>query len=272
MLVYLLFFLLSASSEEPSLSSFQSRSIGHLLTSNNYTLPQNGTSIGSMYAGYGITDQWTVVTSPFVWASFYMLNFTSRYATSISTREKIGFDLGYFKTLESHTSEYKGLCSRTYSGAQIDACAQQLERTRGFKNFQMEAASTKLSYTRLLRPSYRFSFSLSYFYYWDDRRPFSLRMDPQNNDKYSLSLTTLHEIQINKKKYINLEAGFWGLNYHFVYYHIGASYSYQTENWLWSLGASSTLNPSFPKNREREFNFYNSSIAIHPEIQIQYFF
>lgn len=252
--------------------SFKSLSMGHLLSSNNTGLAKKQWSLGTMYAGYGITDRWTVVTSPFVLYDFEMLNFQSRYAWDLKNGGRIGFDVGYFKSLENKNSEYLAYCLSRVPPVPVAECIESTERALGYKNFKMEAWSLKTTYTHLIHKTYRANVTLGYFYYADDTRPFSFRMDPANDDKYSLSLTSLHEFKISKKRFINLEAGFWGLNYQHPYYHAGLSYGYQTRRWLISLGASSTFNPDFPNEKVRKFAYYDSRFSIHPELQIQRFF
>lgn len=251
---------------------FQSHSIGHLLSSNNNVLPDGKASVGTMYAGYGLSNNWTIASSPFVTYSFDMLNLVTRAAYDLDKKRRIGFDLGYFKTFGNPKSEYADICAQNNGGVPDDSCAYQLEKTRGFKNFKMEAWSFKFTYTKLVVPFYRFNTTLSYFYYIDARRPFSLHMDPQNNDKYALNLTTLHEFRLKQNQFLHAELGLWGLNYKYLYYHTGLSYSYQRGNWLWNGGLTTTFSPTLPQEKERHFNYYKSRLAIHPELQLQYFF
>lgn len=136
----------------------------------------------------------------------------------------------------------------------------------------MEAAALSLTYSREIASYYRFNTSLSYFYYYDDRLPFSFRMDPRNSDPYSLSLTTLNEFRVADSLYINFEAGMWGINYHYSYFHSGLSLNLQNESGLIGVGLSATFSPSFPKHLVKTFPGYDSRFALHPEIQLQLFF
>lgn len=252
--------------------SFRSLSTGHLLSSNNTVLQKKQFAVGTMYTGYGLSDRWTIVTSPFVLYDFEMLNFQSRYAWDLKKDRRLGIDVGYFKSLQNKNSEYLGYCRAQVPPVSIEQCIEATEKSAGYKKFKMEAWSVKTTYTQLMHKNYRLNATLGYFHYIDDTRPFSFRMDPANNDKYALSLTSLHEFKISKKKFINLEAGFWGLNYQHPYYHIGLTYGYQTQRWLFSAGASSTFHPDFPNEKVRKFAYYDSRFSIHPEIQIQRFF
>ncbi|MBY0385080.1 hypothetical protein K2X05_07965 [bacterium] len=249
---------------------FASRSVGHLLSSNNHVLQKNEWGLGTMYAGYGLTEQWTIATSPFVLFDFTMLNFQTRYAWSLNQKSRLGFDFAYYKSLNDKKSEYYDFCARI--GDPIEQCITNVERTIGYKKFRMEAWSVKTTYSQFITDFYRASSTLTYFYYLDSTRPFSFRMDPANKDKFAISLTTLHEFKVSQNGYLNLEAGFWGLNYQHPYYHAGLTYNYQLTRWTLSAGFSSTFNFDFPKEKVRKFVYYDSRYSIHPELQIQTFF
>ena len=270
--IFFLMCCISSASAKPSKNEFQNRSVGHLLTSNNQVLQKNHWGLGTLYAGYGITDRWTVATSPFVLFDFNMFNLQSRAVWQLSEKSRLGIDLGYYKSINPKKSEYYDYCLANSPTTPVAQCTDNIERIAGFKKFKMEAWTIKATYSRLMTSRYRFSTSLSYFYYIDDERPFSFRMDPANKDKYSLALTTLHELKIAAKSYLNVEAGLWGLNYQHPYYHVGLTYNYQTEKWIFGIGASSTFNPNFPKQKVRKFVYYDSRWSLHPEIQIQRFF
>jgi hypothetical protein len=234
-------------------SRFNSRSMGHLVTSNNNTLKKGEVGIGTLYAAYGISDQWTFGTSPFAYFMFDMYNFQSRWAWKLNKDEKFGFEFEYFKTYKKEPANYQ-------------------EYGDGSYNFQMEAWDTKWTYTRQILPYYRFNSTASYYYYIDDTRPFSLRMDPQNSDRYAINLTTLHEFQINRNAYFNVELGLWGMNYTYPYYHVGASLDLQNDSFLFGFGMSSTFSPSFPAEKAKWFAGYDSTASFHPELQIEAFF
>src|SRR4051812_42991890 len=70
--------------ETSTSSRFGSLSIGHLVTSNNNTLKQNQFGIGTIYAGYGVTDDLMIATSPFVLYTFGMNNGIVRWTHKLS--------------------------------------------------------------------------------------------------------------------------------------------------------------------------------------------
>lgn len=228
---------------------FGSRSIGHLVTTNNNVLRKGEVSVGTLYAGVGVTDKLTVGTSPFVLMAFNMYNFLARAAQDVSKNERIGFEFEYFKTFETGEGER----SSRY-------------------DFQMEAWSSKITYSHRLLNWYRANLTGSFFYYIDETWPFSLRMDPANTDRYACNLTSLHEIRLSRNIFINLEGGFWGLNYTYPYYHAGATLNLQNDRFLFGIGASTTFSPSFPEEKARSFAGYDSRQSVHPELQMQAFF
>ncbi len=263
----LLIFLFYSSVFSQSVDGFESLSVGHNLSSNTRTLDENQWSLGTLYLGYGLTDQLTFGLSPFVLYQYKMNNFMLRQNFKINQRLRLGFDFAYFKTFGE---EYEEITYCSYAMSIEDSiCTQRKEHTAGFS---MEAMNLKSTLSYLIQPFYRLNTTISYFYYINEDMPFSFRMDPANNDKYALNLTTLHEFRMSKNIFINLEAGFWGLNYQYLYYHSGLTLNFQNERLLFSLGASSTFSPSFPVERARTFVGYDSRSSIHPEIQVQTFF
>lgn len=252
----------------PSSGGFKSRSVGHLVTSNTQTLKQNEISLGTLYAGIGLTDEWMIVVSPFVIGQYEMANAQIRWGREIGKQKRVGLDLAYFKTFGAKAEvdqKWEEYC------ALFDDCGES-KHPIGFASFKMEAAVLKLSVSEMLGNWYRASVTGGYYYYFDDERPFSLRMDPQNNDPYAISLTTLNEFRMSETNYLNIEAGFWGLNYTYPYYHLGLSYSYQGDSYLLGLGLSHTFSPQFPREKSRAFAGYESGSSTHPEVQIQAFF
>ena len=189
-----------------------------------------------------------------------------RYAWNISKRSKISVDGAYFKS-------YGGIDRSFRECSNFDANGNPVcDIIPIYDGFLMEAVSAKLTYTHQILSSYRLNTTLSYFYYFDDRMPFSFRMDPANDDRYTINLTSLHEFRIFKNVFINIEGGFWGLNYKYLYYHGGASINIQNSHGIFGIGASTTISPTFPDDEIRYFAGYDSRYSVHPEIQIQLLF
>lgn len=251
-------------SDERKLSSqylFGSRSMGHILASNASTLNKGEFSFGTLYTGYAISDSWTIVTSPFAYLAYDLFTLVSRHGHDISPTERIGFEATHYKSVNPKKE------TRFYDGQ-----FQEATTKTGFDTFKMEASSLKLTYSKLLFPSYRFNLTASYFYYFDEDRPFSLRMDPQNSDPFSVSITSLHEFKVANDFFISAELGSWGLNYHYPYYHVGLSLNMQRKHIYLGIGASATFNFNIPDDKLKKFAGYDSQWSIHPELQAQLFF
>jgi hypothetical protein len=253
--------------ERVARDSFGSLSLGHLVSSNNNVLQAGQASVGSLFAGVGLTDELMVGFSPFVAATYGMNNFISRYAANISRRERVGLDFQYFKTYAQDPNEHgdPSLCK-------TNPCQIRDQYPDGFYSFKMEAWDAKATYNYQFTNFYRFNFTGSFYYYIDDERPFSLRMDPENLDAYALNVTTLHEFRLMKNVYLNLESGLWGINYEYPYIHSGFSIDLQYEHFLLGLGASSTWSPGLPEYKAKMFAGYDSRLAVHPEVQVQLIF
>lgn len=250
--------------DNSSVSTSSSRSMGHLLTSNNNILSKGEVGVGTLYVGVGISDHLMISSSPFI-QEFDMYNAQLRGAWKLSKDEVFGLEYDYFKT---HSDS--DIIDESYDWCSAQANPYWCEF--GFDNFKMEAWATKITYSKKWNSFYRTSITTAFFYYIDDSRPFSFRMDPQNDDKYALTLSSLHEFHLHDRFYVNLEAGIWGLNYAFPYIHSGMTLNFQTKRFLAGMGASATFSPHFPKERARQFMGYDSRKSVHPEIQIQAFF
>ena len=237
--------------------AFGSRSIGHLVSSNATTLNKGDKTFGTLYTGYGVSDSWTLVVSPFVYLLYDMASVMTRHGFDLSATERLAFEATYFKSLNPQNEVY---------------LEEEASTKTGYTTFKMEATSLKLTYAKLLTPYYRASLTASYFYYFDEDRPFSLRMDPQNNDPFALSLTSLHEFRVANNFFISAELGAWGLNYHSPYYHAGLSINMQRKHIYLGIGASTTFNPSFTRDSVKKYASYDSRWSIHPELQAQLFF
>lgn len=241
-------------------SKFGSRSVGHLVTPNNNLMKKGEFGLGTLYFAYAVSDNFNLGVSPFAYSAFNMHNIMGRAAKNVSARERVGFDFAYFKTFDDRDT-------RIY-GSRRDVPREY----QYYNQFKMEAWNTKFTYNNQIRDWYRLNVATSFYYYIDDERPFSLRMDPANSDSYALNLTSLHELRLSEGIYWNLEAGLWGMNYAYPYFHVGTSFGLQSESILIALGVSSTFSPSFPQENVRYYAGYDSRYSIHPEFQIQGFF
>ncbi len=248
--------------------SFGSYSLGHNLTSNGRTLRRRQWTLGTLYAAFGLSNQLSVGVSPFVWDAFDMFNLMARYGWDLGSTSRLSWDVAYFKTMGGREIRSEGIYCPT-NPSDLSKCRQWRPQYTGFL---MEAFSVKATLSERVKDYYRFHSTLSYFYYFDDRLPFSFRMDPANGDRFTFNLTTLHELRLNPFCFFNYELGIWGANYQYPYIHTGLSLNLQKYRWLFGFGVSTTFSPSFPENLKQVFVGYDSRASIHPEFEIQYFF
>lgn len=253
------------------LDDFASQSIGHNLSPSGKTLRQRQVSIGTFYVGVGLTDHWTLGFSPFVWSTYKMQHFGTRYSMDWKAGHRFIVSGDYFKTFGPESSSdrfWREACANHWYERD---CARG-RYPWGFTSFKMEAWSIKLTDSLQVSPLYRLNLTASYYYYIDDEKPFSLRMDPQNKDPYALAFSSLHELRLLKNVYWNLESGIWGANYTYPYLHLGSTINLQLPKTLIGAGASTTWSPTFPSEKARRFAGYQSQQSIHPEIQVQLFY
>jgi hypothetical protein len=117
-------------------------------------------------------------------------------------------------------------------------------------------------------------------------------MDPGSDSiRGQLDFTQLTEIKLANPHYrLGLEAGVLGVNYLYPYLHLGTSLTYLTPRWLVQVGASYTIqvrelfqesgwHPGRFDSRLHTsqsdgqiYYFRYLQTALHPEIQLQYYF
>jgi hypothetical protein len=254
---------------ETGSDEFGSYSLGHNLSTNSRTLKRGQTSVGSMYIAHGLTNEFSIGVSPFVFSTFEMFNLMLRHGFQLAPDRRLSVDFAYFKTFGNNIQTLPS-SDCLYNPQTGDLTCGDRVQVNGF---QMEAAKIKLTFSQQVTGFYRFNTTASYFHYWDERSPFSFRMDPANSDDYALNLTTLNEFRLTENFFVNYELGLWGVNYTYPYLHTGLSLGLQSFSFLLSLGASTTYSFSFPE--EALLNFpagYTSRSSLHPEFEIQYFF
>lgn len=234
--------------------------IGHLLTPAVSTMKAGELTVGTMFAGGGLSDKVSVGTSPWMLGFYNMQNLIARYQDDPGRQKSWGAQLAYFKT----------------------------DQSLG-KTYDMEAAGAWALYRTQIGRSHRLHLSLNYFHFMNSRVPFSLKRwsfnekEPQGQ----WSLTTLQEIVTTLHTRVCLEFGVLGLNYHYPNYHFGASTAYRFDGGYIQFGLSATgyfsnmtksaynhvYNEWSANNAKMDFpSVYKNSVAIHPEIQLQLFF
>jgi hypothetical protein len=224
--------------------SYKAIPFGHNVTPTSYTLSK-GTSTAGIYAiGYGFTDSLTVATSPWIEYNYNMHNLHLRYGGQVASEQRLTLGLSYFKSYEARDA------------------------------YEQESTTAQLIHSVDVSPVYTLHTALSYMYYFNDQRPYSLRMASFNSDPFELIFSTLHEARLSEHLGLCGEIGMLGLNYFYPYVHYGASFSYIQKNWFVQIGVSHTFHPGTQYNGRSTTYLSNEKAtdAVHPEIYTQVYF
>jgi hypothetical protein len=225
-------------------------SFGHNLASSSETLPKGQVTAGSYALGYGVTDRFTIATSPWLYMGYNMNNMILRHSIPVNADNEIGQQLAYFDTYKTPTEAYI-----------------------------MRAASYSLTWKTVVDPSYNLYVCANYMYFWNEARPFSLRREPYNDLPYQYSISTLHQFHISKNFLTQFEAGILGLNYTYPFLHGGASLGYFGKTFSYQIGASVSRvgepnhwqKPSYTDGPAVEGES-TEAMSVHPEVQLQAWF
>lgn len=215
-----------------------------------------------MATGYGFNDRFMIATSPWLMGYYNLTNIAFRYRQPIDQDRFWGAQLAYFKDNPSLGKTYK-----------------------------MEAIGLWALYRFRVNAAYRCVLSLNYFNFMDDTIPFSLRRWNLNSpkDPHQLTVSTLNEIGMTSHLRFFIEFGLLGINFQTPNYHFGTSLAYRwSESAYAQFGLSAT---GYISNVTRsaynqvyktlsadatstvDFNsVYRNSVAVHPEVQVQFQF
>ena len=266
-LLSLLFFSslsLAAPQTRPSKMS-RATYLGHNLSISTET-PKAGTvAVGSYLLGYSPSDRLLIGTSPWMIFDYNTYNVVTRYNIIRDESDEL--------TLDGDDP--------TDSGGAFDALTVQVAymKSGNFARdfYRQEIAIVWLTGKVAVNPYYDFYLTGNYMYFFDETIPFSLRREPFNDEKYQLSLSSLHSLKVNDLFRVSLEFGVLGLRSSYPQIHSGVSFSLTKGSYLIQLGFSVTATPyNFERflesstNAKPEGNYYDASV--HPEIQLQYFF
>jgi hypothetical protein len=234
--------------------------VGHLMTPAVSTLTKGEVTVGTMAVGVGLSNEITFAISPWLVGFYNMTNANLRYQATPKKSESWGLQLSYFKDNPDYGKLYK-----------------------------MEATSLWLNYRTQLSRAHRIHWSVNYMHFSDFRVPFSLKRwsfnetEPQGQ----VSFTTLQEIATTAHTRVSLEFGVIGLNYHYPNYHFGASTALRFDGGYLQFGLSasgyftnmtkSAYNQVYNEYQQSGASLdftsvYKNSVAVHPEVQLQFFF
>ena len=222
--------------------------LGHNLSQTWYIPDKGSATIGTQVAGYGISKNLYVGTSPWMYTSYNMHNIAFKASSDWMRDNKLGLTAAYFKTGEFYPNKYV-----------------------------MEAASVWVVKAYDVSDDWVAHVNLNYMYFWDETLPFSLRREPFNDQPYQFSLTVLNELRTTKNIGFGTELGVLGVNYTYPHIHVGVSVRYLTGNWLLQAGVSGSnqaraIGRPYTQEQAEAASNPDSDSNYHPEIQVQYHF
>lgn len=258
--------------------------IGHNTTPLATSLPKGTLTVGNYAAGVALTDTVFLATSPWIWSSYNTANLHLRVTTPYKNRTRYGLFLSYFDSFDNTAFLQKGNFVSPESSF-FEASPAQTSR------YQWESGSTHFLASYDFTAQVTTHLNLHYAYFWNDDFPYSIRMDPgKDTIRDQVDLTSMTQIRIPDTNVQWLvELGVLGLNYELPYLQLGSSFSYLDKSWLIQMGASFSIpmrqafqrsgwelgryddRLHYTANGEAYIERYLQS-AIHPEVQVQFFF
>jgi hypothetical protein len=266
--------------------------IGHNLTPSTDVLPSGKYTVGNYAAGFGITENLLVATSPWIWSTYNTMNLHLKYSQVLNPKSTVGVMASYFDSFGSSDdlvdNGYLSMPSNTPMSMSLPTGAQVAV---GTNRYQWTSYNVNGLY------SYRYDngntqyLNLKYSYFINDDRPYSLRMDPGDDGiRDQIDISTLVKFPIDNGASLAVEGGLLGLNYVKPFAHMGASVAFQKQSWLVQLGASYTVpleqlgttggmnigqmdeRVHYSEIAKKYYTERYLQIAVHPEIQVQYNF
>jgi hypothetical protein len=269
--------------------------IGHNLTQSTNVPEAHGWTAGNYAAGYALTENLFIATSPWIWVSYNTYNIHLKWSQPLSPSSTIGFFASYFDSYNS-TNLANNSNSRSINtpGAPFSAASTPTGHTvsSSLNRYQWTSYSLHALYSYEYDNNLSQYFNLKYSYFINDDMPYSLRMDPgDDNISDQWDASTLLKVPLGRSHLSwAFELGAIGLNYLSTFAHFGTSISYLNQDWLVQVGASytapfselgkdSALEIGRYDNREhysKSANEYYTErylqVAVHPEVQVQYSF
>ncbi len=274
--------------------------IGHNASPTTYVTKADTWTIGNYALGYAISDSLLIATSPWIWTSYNTMNLTAKYIVPISSRARAGIFSAYFQSYQSKPflrCESDWACRDDGTFRRLQVSDENGFPVRTISNFPWHARVDRYQFQTLTTHALfgldlthtTIHAGLKYSYFFNDDNPYSLRMDPGVDAiRGQIDVTALFENRLSERLRLNLEAGTLGLNFLQPYLHVGASIAIVFPRVLVQLGGSLSgrfadfgtsafFTPAFDQrvHTSRDGQLYFSrylTSAIHPELQVQYFF
>jgi hypothetical protein len=254
----------SAMSQDSHVTSF-----GVDISSTSYLLKAKSCTIGFEVAACGLTDDFLIATSPWLWDFYNTVNVVARFRVGpVSAQQRQAIQAGYFKSYNSDPNV-----------------------TLYHSHYEMELEWVSFVRTYFVTPDYAAHFNLQGMYYRNDKWPFSLRRPWVDRGPFQFNATVLNEVHLVRGFYLNAEFGLLGFTQSNPEILFGVSFEYRLASWLFRGGFSQTGTfDGYAKPLSRvdyqailltNANGYSGTLdpemqkydfAIHPEFTLQYYF
>jgi hypothetical protein len=159
---------------------------GHDTSSTSYTLHSKECTIGLQTLACGISNYFSLGTSPWLFTDYNMLNMLGRLRLRTSDKSQDSIQIGYFKTFPTVNHPVQG-------------------------DYQMDLTWLYFIRTVFLTPDANIHLNAQAMYFRDDTRPFSLRRPWIDRKPMQLNATALTELHVLGGWYLNAELGILGL-------------------------------------------------------------
>jgi hypothetical protein len=240
--------------------------LGHNVTQTANSLPAGRCTFGTTIAACGLGTDLTVGTSPWLWGGYNMYNLYTRWQFSHPANVEKAVQAAYFKT---------------YSiGDRIGPSSPD--------GYDMESLWLYYIQSHKVSKEYTFHWNLQGAYYWNDRKPFSIRRPQVNKNPFQFNAMTLHEVHLIGNFVMQGEIGILGVTESWPALHSGVTFGYHGHSWAFQFGASATgpigawfdttrydnhaLALKTPQGSHQDFTDEQMSrdFSIHPEIALQW--
>lgn len=189
--------------------------VGHNLSPTPLTLPAGKWSIGNYALAYGLSDSFTVATSPQLAVNYNMpsIDLKKSFELQSAVFPRAALEAMYFKTFPYFWDMFE----------------QESVFLRGVVTAKIGSLSLHAGA------------GLQYFFRED--APFSLRPYPWNGDRHTVSLSGLFEYPVAESWGVFVETGVLGMNYQIPFMHAGLSVHRHFDWGYVQIGASLSRRP-----------------------------
>lgn len=269
--IFILLGFLSWSQAEEAPLANQTFMRGQNVTSTSDVLRAGQCAVGPTAAACGISNYYSIGTSPWLYYDYNMYSLALRGLLSQDKEQnRWAFELNYLRTF------------RKFEGNSYYVRP----------NYQMESLWTKLIRTYYFNSHYRLHLNVQANYYWDEKMPFSLRRPYVKKTPWQFNLSMLHEMDLVHGWFILGELGLLDLLRDPLHLHAGASIGRVWKSFSFHLGFTMTgsydaiFSPLGRADYHQELRSFSANgydgdldpyrvkqdFSIHPEFSVQYIF